>query len=122
VHLGVLDLIYRRAGMYRTRAAVSSFRLGKWSEFRFEDVQRGAQHLSNYLIDKGVKHGDRIAIVSESNAEFGVVFFAVIRAGTILVPYNLYQQPQILSIVLGWQTFAWHRSAIRRSERCWRRR
>ncbi len=88
MHLGVLDLIYRRAGMYRTRAAVSSLRAGKWSELRFEDVQRGAQHLSNYLIDNGIEHGDRIAIVSESNAEFGIVFFAVVRAGAILVPLD----------------------------------
>lgn len=86
MHLSVLDLIYQRAGMTRSNPAVSVFRDGSWVHFDFEDLQRMAQHLSNYLIDSGIRRGDRIAVLSESSPEYGIVFFAAIRAGAILVP------------------------------------
>lgn len=85
MHLSVLDLIYQRAGMVRPNPAVSEFRNGRWSDFEFEAIQRQAQHLSNYLIDSGIKSGDRIALLSESDSNCGVVFFAAVRAGAILV-------------------------------------
>lgn len=85
MHLSVLDLIYQRAGMERSSAAVSVLRDGMHVDFTFEDIQRLAHNLSNYLIERGIKAGDRIAIISEANPEFGAVFFAAIRAGAILV-------------------------------------
>lgn len=85
MHLSVLDSIYQRAGMERSSAAVSVSRDGAQLEFTFEDIQRLALNLSNFLIEHGIKSGDRIAIISESNPEFGAVFFAAIRAGAILV-------------------------------------
>ncbi|CAN5704228.1 N/A [soil metagenome] len=88
MHLSVLDLIYHRAGRVRVNPAISVFRDGEWTQLRFEDIQRSALHLSNFLIESGIKSGDRIAILSESNPEFGVVFFAAIRAGAILVPLH----------------------------------
>lgn len=88
MHLSVLDLIYQKAGMLRANPAISVFRDGEWMQLRFEDIQRSAQHLSNFLIESGIKSGDRIAVISESSPEFGVVFFAAIRAGAILVPLD----------------------------------
>lgn len=71
--------------MERSSAAVSVLRDGTHVDFTFEDIQRLAHNLSNYLIERGIKSGDRIAILSEANPEFGAVFFAAIRAGAILV-------------------------------------
>lgn len=88
MHLSVLDLIYQKAGMLRANPAISVFRDGEWLQLRFEDIQRSAQHLSNFLIESGIKSGDRIAVISESSPEFGVVFFAAVRAGAILVPLD----------------------------------
>lgn len=89
VHLSVLDFIYQKAGMVRNTAPVSVLRDGIRSELRFEEIQRKALHLSNYLINSGIESGDRIATLCEPNAEFGIVFFATIRAGAILVPLDV---------------------------------
>ena len=88
MHSSVLDLIYQRVGMYAHDDTVSTFRDGVWHAMSFEDVRKGAHRLSNYLISKGIERGDRIAIISESNSEFGVVFFSCARAGGILVPLD----------------------------------
>lgn len=71
--------------MVRSHPAVSEFRNGSWADYEFEAIQRQAQHLSNYLIDSGIKSGDRIALLSDSDFNCGVVFFAAVRAGAILV-------------------------------------
>lgn len=99
MHLSVLDLIYQKAGRLRASPAISVFRDGEWMQLRFEEIQRSAQHLSNFLIESGIKSGDRIAVISESNPEFGVVFFAAVRAGAILVPLD----PKLSAEVLKFQ-------------------
>lgn len=84
----VLDLIYQRAGMFGDRDSIATYRNGVWHVISFEDVRRGAHRLSNYLIAKGIERDDRLALLSESNAEAGIVFFACARAGGILVPLD----------------------------------
>jgi len=97
----VLDLIYQRVGIYGDRDAVSTFRDGAWQAMSFEDVRKGAHRLSNYLISKGIERGDRIAIICESSAEFGVVFFSCARAGGTLVPLDpKLSTPELLLLVL----------------------
>lgn len=98
---GVLSLIYQRAGLFTGRAAVATFRNGSWHEMSFDEVRVVARELSNYLIDYGIRKGDRIAIVSESSPEFGFVFFAVVRSGGILVPLDPKQTVQELVPILN---------------------
>ena len=98
---GVLNIIYQRAGMFSTRAAVSVFRDGKWNEMNFGEVRIAARELSNFLLARGIQRGDRIAIISESSPEFGVVFFATVRSGAILVPLDPKQTLQELLPILS---------------------
>jgi long-chain acyl-CoA synthetase len=98
---GVLNIIYQRAGMFTGRAAVSTFRHGFWREMSFDEVRVVARELSNYLIAFGIAKGDRIAIVSESSPEFGIVFFAVVRSGGVLVPLDPKQTVQEIVSILN---------------------
>ncbi len=98
---GVLNIIYQRAGMFTGRAAVSTYRHGVWREMSFDEVRVVARELSNYLIEFGVCKGDRIAIVSESSPEFGIVFFAAVRSGGVLVPVDPKQTVQEIVPILN---------------------
>jgi long-chain acyl-CoA synthetase len=80
--------MYQRAGLFSSRAALTTFRAGVWHDLSFEELRNAARQLSNYLIDSGIECGDKVAIISESGAEFGIVFFATVRAGAILVPLD----------------------------------
>lgn len=85
---GVLDLIYQNVGIVRNKPILASLRDGSWTNYKFEDVQRSAQHLSNHLIESGISPGERIAFFADPCPELGVVFFAAVRAGAIFVPID----------------------------------
>ncbi|HEY9870193.1 MAG TPA: AMP-binding protein, partial [Candidatus Obscuribacterales bacterium] len=85
---GVLAIMYRKASAYGNRAALSRMKDGRWQDVTFQEVQRRAKQLSDYLIDWGIESGDRIAILSESSPDWGIVLFAIIRAGGVAVPLD----------------------------------
>jgi O-succinylbenzoic acid--CoA ligase len=45
-------------------------------------------HLSKRLIEKGVKSGNRIAVLSDIHYHFPILFFAILSIGGIVVPLN----------------------------------
>lgn len=85
---GVLAIMYRKASVYGSRAALSHIKDGRWQDVTFQEVKRRVRQLSDYLIDWGIERGDRIAILSESSPDWGIVLFAIIRAGGVAVPLD----------------------------------
>ncbi len=70
-------------------------------EWSYSDFNERANSLANYFIDelKAVK-GDRIAVYSKNRAEYVLLFFACIKAGTILVPLNFRLTPRELDVLI----------------------
>jgi long-chain acyl-CoA synthetase len=54
----------------------------------FADLERAAAKVAQDLVRAGVKKGDRVAIMMNSNPEFVAAFFAVMQAGGIAVPLD----------------------------------
>jgi long-chain acyl-CoA synthetase len=54
----------------------------------FEAFTRAAIHLSHALVKRGVKKGDRVAVVMSNLPEWPVAFFAAVCAGAIVTPLN----------------------------------
>lgn len=84
----VLSLIQMKSDIYGARTALS-IKDGHWNEVSYIELSRKAKDLSDYLIEKGIKRGDRMAILSESRPEWGAVFFASMRSGATLVPLDI---------------------------------
>ncbi|HEY9714823.1 MAG TPA: AMP-binding protein, partial [Chroococcales cyanobacterium] len=85
----VLSLMFDRSRKYRERAALSRCLNGSWLDLSFEEVQQRALRLSNFLIEHGIKRGDKVAILSESCPEWGIALFAAIRSGATVVPLDI---------------------------------
>jgi len=85
----ILSLMQMKSDMYGARTALSLRGGIKWNELSYVELARQARGLSNHLIEKGIKRGDRVAILSESRPEWGIAFFASIRAGAIVVPLDI---------------------------------
>lgn len=66
----------------------------------YKDWNERAHHLAKVMQTKGVGQGDRVAIMMPNVPEFAVAFFAVVRAGGIVVPIaaNL-QEEEVVYIV-----------------------
>ena len=54
----------------------------------YEAFTRAAIHLSHALIKRGVRKGDRVALVMSNLPEWPVAFFAAVIAGAIVTPLN----------------------------------
>jgi long-chain acyl-CoA synthetase len=53
---------------------------------RYSDLKRQIDHLSIFLKNQGVVHGDRIAILGENSPQWGIAYFAITTMGAVAVP------------------------------------
>ena len=79
------ELIRRDAREFPTLKAVSTWRVND-STLTYSELYRKSLILANYLIHKGLKKGDKVALISEGRAEWPLSYFAIILAGLIAVP------------------------------------
>ena len=54
----------------------------------FTQLDEDSNRVAHALIDKGVRKGDRVAMMQASNPEFVTVFFGIMKAGAIAVPLD----------------------------------
>jgi fatty-acyl-CoA synthase len=57
-------------------------------ETTYAELDERSELLAAGLLEAGLKHGDRVATLTGTNAEHVVVFFACAKAGLILLPLN----------------------------------
>jgi long-chain acyl-CoA synthetase len=59
--------------------------------------------VSNYLLSKGVKHGDRVGVTGKNSPEWAIAYLAVLYAGATVVPLDYQLKDEELDFLL---TFA----------------
>ncbi len=52
----------------------------------YSDLKRQIDHLSVFLKNQGVMHGDHIAILGENSPQWGIAYFAITTMGAVAVP------------------------------------
>jgi len=78
------DALTRSARKDPTRVAVT-YEDRRWTYREYDDaVSRAAK----YLVDLGLKKGDRVAAYGQNSDAYGLLFLACVRAGLIHVPIN----------------------------------
>lgn len=61
---------------------------GDYADFSYETLQKNANQLSNALVAKGVKRGDRVAIVLPQSFACAVAYIACFQMGAVAVPLS----------------------------------
>ena len=61
-----------------------------WPQGKLTYLQyfRQIDHMSKELSKRGIKSGDTVAIVSDVNVHFPIIFFAIVKMGCIVLPVN----------------------------------
>jgi long-chain acyl-CoA synthetase len=85
----VLDFMHAKSEKFADRVAMSIKDGSTWRELTYGQLSERAIKLASYLIESGVQHGDRIALLSESKPEWGVSFFGCVRSGAVIVPLDV---------------------------------
>lgn len=78
------ELVSNSAGKYPDNAAI----IDDGKSVTYKELDRRVSILSSCLIEKGLKKGDRVGMLSRNSASFAVVYFAVSRAGGASVLLN----------------------------------
>ncbi len=90
LHSNFLDLMQEKGDLYGPVKALSLKTKAGYEDMSYIELSRQAKNFANYLIEEiGIKHGDRIAILTESRPEFGIGMFASIQTGAITVPLDV---------------------------------
>ena len=69
-------------------------------QISYGKILESADKLAAYLLEKGVKEGDKVALFLRNSAEFIYAIFAVSKLGAILVPVNTFLKSDELSYIL----------------------
>lgn len=82
-HLTLRHVLERSASMYSSHPALSHV---GGEPITFQELSEHAQELGTWLREEGIGFGDKVAILSESCVNWGIVYFAVTSMGAIAVP------------------------------------
>lgn len=78
---------------------------GSGNDFRrsitWEDFNRQANRFANFLLSRGIKRGDKVAILLMNCLEWLPVYFGVLKAGAIAVPLNYRYTADEIKYCLG---------------------
>lgn len=81
----------------RTRTALSvATDDGEHSEYTFGRISDAAGQFASYLDDRGVRSGERVAIMLNPSFEFVAAFFGAMKAGAVAVPCSELFGPEAL--------------------------
>lgn len=82
----IVDVFWRNAARYGPRPALRRRTGGGWEVLTWEDYARSVRRLAAGLVERGVRAGDRVAILSGNRREWHEVDMAVLSAGGVTVP------------------------------------
>ncbi|GAB3100388.1 long-chain-fatty-acid--CoA ligase [Aestuariicella hydrocarbonica] len=71
------------------------------TRLNYKEFAADVGNVAGGLIDVGVRHGDRVAVLSENSIEQLALFFACAKLGAVYVPLNYRLAPQELAFILS---------------------
>ncbi len=90
------EILYNHARNRPNQIAVYS----SYYNLTYRELSQNANQVSNYLISKGLKKGDRIGILCDKTPEFVIISLACSISGFILTPLNYRIPHQEMEFVL----------------------
>ena len=88
----LVQVLEAQAKAQGDRAAVKHKRDGQWREVSWNDLARRSRDVADGLASLGVKRGDRIAVIGETQLEWILADMGILGAGAITV--TIYQSNQ----------------------------
>lgn len=92
------DMAAKRAELTPDAIAFVDHETGR--SFSFFEINERATRLGNLLLERGLKKGDRVAVLCLNHPDFFVLLFAAQKTGVLLVPLNWRQPAGELAPVL----------------------
>src|SRR5215470_16901965 len=93
------DLIVRDRDLSKTAIIDLGGEL-KPRRYTYAEIDAGANGVANALLQRGLKRGDRVALLSANRTEYLVAYYGIMRAGLVAVPVNYRFPRQTIHFIL----------------------
>jgi long-chain acyl-CoA synthetase len=85
------ELIYAKAQQYGPKLALCQRGGDPAEHYTYSQLDKASGRLAGGFASMGIRPGDRVAILCDSRPRWGVVFFAALRCGAVVVPLDTRQ-------------------------------
>lgn len=98
--MNIIELLDAVRDRYRTRIALQELTDGRLCTMTYDELAKQRARISAFLMERGVRQGDRVAILSEGRMRWGAAFFGILEAGATIVPMDVkLKEPELLNIL-----------------------
>src|SRR6185295_1708290 len=92
--------IFETAAKFPDATAIEVVRAGGIDQTTFGELVERANHCSGWLVARGTKPGDRVAILADNDAAWIAVYLGTLRIGAVAVPLDTaYASKQVAAIL-----------------------
>jgi long-chain acyl-CoA synthetase len=84
----IAQLVIAKSRQFGDRQALCLSGKGATEQYTYRQLDQVSGQLAHALIGHGVQAGDPVALLCESRPRWGAVFFAILRAGGVVVPLD----------------------------------
>ncbi len=101
--LNIGEIINVNATKYPNKLALKD----KRRQLTFKELNERTNKLANGILKKGIKKGDKVAILSNNSIEFMEIYAAAAKGGFIIVPLNFRLHPDEISFIINNSDAKW---------------
>jgi long-chain acyl-CoA synthetase len=97
----IADIVSLAAERYGERPAAIFKRDGEWTQVSYRELAETVSEIARGLLDLGLEHGDRVALLCTTRVEWTYADFAITAAGGVVVPIYPTNSPDECAWVAG---------------------
>ncbi len=103
----LVEVFEMQAARQGSKTAVKHKRAGRWQEVSWKEMARRARDVSDGLASLGVKAGDRLSIIGDTQIEWILADLGIMGAGAITVPIYQSNLPHECQYILEHSGASW---------------
>jgi long-chain acyl-CoA synthetase len=84
----LLELFETSTKRHATRVAMRIERDGRKEQYTYADLRELAVRAACFFANEGIKHGNRVLLVSHNAPEWGMSYFGLLKAGATCIPVD----------------------------------
>ena len=97
----IFQLIQGKARQFGSKLALCQYGGDAAERYTYRELDEISGRLASGFVSMGIEPGDRVAVLCDSRPRWGVVFFATIRAGAVVVPLDTRQSTTELAATIA---------------------